>query len=375
MGWVAKMNHGKTILHPEDPLFSRSVARLRVARAKDLKYTRDLHICSPQRCDPRNELGVALVPPLTSNVYLCCEGNVHLCTEDACNLYAVTRSCPISGISYGGAESSYDKHDSRTWYAPKDSLVPLAAAPKVRKKAHRGLTDAEVRERADTLIRKLLFSSERVERNKAAITRHEHESQEGCLTYIKRQREAGQLPYFTDEYRVMGNATSQALPLNELRFDTGMCAYLTAVISQTWRIIMRFYDECDDKTAPKVDVESVALGVLYEMRTGLSYPGDCVILPASEFLRDNLPMAIDLPHYKIDRSGISKGEMILSRTYENALNSGHPISEIMLNLDELPQEQGEERVEVLEGDNVPVTITSSGQKLFMPQSRKKMKKT
>jgi hypothetical protein len=86
-------------------------------------------------------------------------------------------------------------------------------------------------------------------------------------------------------------------------------------------------------------------------------------------------MAIDLPHYKIDRSGISKGEMILSRTYENALNSGHPISEIMLNLDELPQEQGEERVEVLEGDNVPVTITSSGQKLFMPQSRKKMKKT
>jgi hypothetical protein len=234
------------------------------------------------------------------------------------------------------------------------------------------MPEATVREKAEALVQKLLFSSERVQQNMAAIAKHEREGREGRITYIKRQREAGQLPYFTDEYRVVSSATSQSLPLNELRFDMGMCAYLVSVIAQTWRIIMRFYDECDDKTAPKVDLESVCLGVLYEMRTGLSYPGGCVILPASEFLQENLPPAIELPRYGIDRSGISKGEGILTRTYENALNSGHPISDIMLNLEELPATRGEEdQVALLEGDNVPVTITSTGEKLFMPQSRKK----
>ncbi len=414
---------GKTI-EPSDPLLSQAIIRLRNALTAQLQSTRTVHTCGPFVCSPQSEpsliaKGMLVGPPLTSNVFLCLRGAVHVCTERACEHYGFsnTRTCHVSGFQFGTADSSYDKGDSRTWkLKPETQSANAVIDPRLfltqsgslesltnlkrsrtaeeeeedlgggaideppiptpkRPFTHKRISDEDLSQLVSGMVKLLLYSPNRVARNRDAIKAHQLEGSEAVHTYVRQQVKKKQRPYWTDNYRLMGYYSSRELPLREFAFSQNLHDYYVSIIVQVWRMVMRFYVPTAEKEydgdveiPPRLDVGNICLGVLYSMRQGIRYNGH-TLLPKDDFLLMNLPIGPDLSYFNIRKRRVSIGEKIITQTYENALAEDAPLGDIAIDVTLLPEKRVEQHVQ--EEGSVPSIITTNGERLFMPQTRRK----
>ncbi len=410
---------GQTI-EPNNPLFSQSIVRLRNAMGAELKDSREVHKCTGLTCKPQSEAmlvanGRLVAPPLTSNVFLCRLGTIHVCSERACEHYGNShaQTCHISGFQFGSKVSDYNRNDHRTWNLkpepscaidPRQLLTQSGPAafsnPPAAAAAKREMPDEEAQQQpvakrvflqkklsiedqtfiASGMVKLLLYSRNRIARNKEAITNFQHEAGEARVTYVRQQLHNQQLPYWSDIYRLIGHFSSQELPLVEFVFSPNLHDYYVSVILQVWKKVMLYYISPHDKEyepdgtteiQPRVKFDDVCLGVLYVMRQGVRFNGH-VFLPKDDFLLMNLPIGSDLAAYfGIRKNRISKGEKILDQTYTNAMASNVPINDLLIDVAALPEKREEQLVQV--PGQVAAIITTNGEKLFMPKSRKEKK--
>lgn len=334
------------------------------------------HMCDGPTCNPQNEAAFCSAP-LTVNVFLCRLGTVHLCSEYECPYYSETHSqvCPISRIQLGGgpATSSYDAGDFRTWYAKMDTGTAAtgtatgtanAVPPPPLPVRHRVITADELTARASAMVKLLLFSKFRVWCNNVAYTGYKQESRDSLITYRKSQLAKRQPMHMTDKYRLQAHFTSQRLPYTIYEFSPGLHDYYVSICMQVWSMALQFYVPCHEKRydpsdgvteiAPRLDFEQLCLGVMYTMRQGRSVQG-VTLLPKDDFLLLNMPLISHLTAFGIGKNQVTKGEKVISQMYENAMAVRVDLRVLAIDVNLLPQKNDD----------------SSGEKLFMPTSRKK----
>ena len=422
------------VIERNDPLFNKALSRLQEAK-KDMADTRIRHTCSIAMCNPQSEPQLyGFQNSLSTNVYLCKYGAIHVCTAQSCTLFhhSHEQTCPISGFQHGTSISMYDKNNSKTWNlklehvyhgggsasaparsagaevsvggaphpapsparsagegaATKEADPPArsaggsalkepASGPPVPTKRRGLLPNMEdLQAKASCIVDLLLFSNARVARNNDAIKEMQAESEAARITYMKRKAAERQQPYWTDVYRLMGHFLSKPLPLTIFERNVSLHDYYVAIILQVWKRIQMFhvvekdkkYDEHNVEIVPRIDFEQVALSTMYTMRQGMHVSGH-VLLPKDDFLLLHLPVARDLSYFKLNKTCISKGDKIITQAYENAFNAKAPLTDILINLNELPVYKNEEAVEWVAGSNVPAKRDVSGVLLFMPQAR------
>ncbi len=357
---------GKLFENDEDPAFHLVVKRLRQGKA-DICDVRKKHTCSSATCNPQSEeqmvqLGTLTGPIVSNNVYLCKYGVMHICSTTACKLYESTKTqtCPISGFQLGELVSTYDKNDYRTWNKSKETETNVVAAtterdPKRHKTDVVAVTTAQKRprpliqervakEKAADIITNLLYSNARAQRNAAAIQEFHKESIMAKNTYVQNRLQMRQLPYLTDMYRLVAHFTSQALPLVEFEPDAYLIEYYSCVVYQIWLLVVRYIvpekekirNELGEELLPRLDYETVCLGVLYGMRQGLAFDG-IFVLPYDEFLACNLPVFSELGYFGIVKNKITTGNSMLVKMYKNALKDGAIPQDLMLDMTKLPE--------------------------------------
>lgn len=210
--------------------------------------------------------------------------------------------------------------------------------PKRATTYNRASSAEAVRKRAQHMVELLLHSSCRNALNKKAYARYQKEANDARDTYLKTCKERGQWGFVTDIYRVVANKLSQPLPLVIFNYNEAVLSYYVDVICQVWGIIVRYYvhpklkqfDEEGAEIVPKIDVDSVCIGVLYNMRYGYKY-GETWLLPRDEFLFCHLPLINDLAEFQgISKPKYTKGTAILTNTYENAVSTNIPLNEISI---------------------------------------------
>jgi hypothetical protein len=354
-------------MNRSDPRFTQAILTLR-ARKHDMSEERREHACDARVCNPECDTSFPCV-------YLCRYGSVHICTADECEYYSVTQTqtCPASGIQHGTITSSFTQTDSRTWYSKIDVYGGGEGAgggagaggvdPKPVRSFHRVVPEEELKERASALVKLLLFSRHRVTCNNAAIAQHQQEANESTLTYHRQQEGARQFPYWTDIYRLNAHFASQPLPFVLYEFNQNIHDYYVSICCQVWHKALRFYAPPDAKRydvdgvteiSPRLDFETLCLGVLYSMRQGRK-ARNLMLLPRDDFLLANLPICSELPQFGIERNRINKGEKIVSQTYENALAANAAAHEITIDVAKLPAiEEEEEEQEVGVAPQKPV---------------------
>jgi hypothetical protein len=393
---------GKTI-ERNDPLFNKALARLFQGK-KDMSDSREQHTCSHAVCNPQSEEQVyrSSIPAgggngdiISSNIFLCKFGTVHVCTQTSCNMYqhAPIQTCPISGFQHGSIVSNYDKNNSKTWNLKLehvytgvgkkevDAPPPLRAGgnePHTKKRRGTLPQQEDLEHKASTIVNLLLFSNCRIDRNNEAIRQCQLEAEEARQTHLKKRTLEKQQPFWTDVYRLTGRYLSRPLPLTIFERNVNLHDYYVNIIMQVWERVQKFYilpgdkvyDEHGIEIVPRLDFGCISLGTMYIMRQGLRV-GQHMLLPKDDFLLINLPIANELTFFNIQKSTINKGDKIITKAYENAFIANAPIAEIVINLNALPEKrEDEDRIVHVEGAKVPAKLNSSGQILFMPQSRK-----
>ena len=299
----------------------------------------------------------------------------HNCTESTCQFYLHShdKTCPISGIHYAGFEvSSYDKNDYRTW---KSGNATTSVGTKRPKKRRGKVATSEVlEEQASNMIRLLLFSAARIECNSDALKEMQAKADAVANAYTKQQFALKQQPFYTDIYRLKASILSEPLPLTIFESSTRLIAYYTAVILQIWKLVQQFYvpakdkkyDESGTEIVPRLNFEQLCLAILYMMRQGITHQG-VEILPKDAFLAQHLPGANYFSYFGLEKSNMSKGERIISSAFENAPDTKF----LCLNVDALPMYNAEEqKIVQVQGYNVAAKVSTNGQLLFMPKSRK-----
>ena len=139
-----------------------------------------------------------------------------------------------------------------------------------------------------------------------------------------------------------------------------------------WTHIVRYLSQ--DATATKrryCDPETVCISTLYSMRTGLT-EGGRVILPMDEFLRDNLPDVCDLSiYFDIERNRLSHGSHMLTAALKYSLQTYGQAS-LRVELMAVATADDVKAFEHAQSHaRVPIKMSSSGETLFMPQSRRR----
>lgn len=388
----------KTIQGPEDPLYKTVVACIRRHCGPPVN-----HRCVPQECFRGAESEFALVqrgvipgPPLTCNVFLTRCRTIHLCSENTCTLYSADPSgtCPVSGIQYGAVVSSYDRNDPRTWYsrpafeggsAPEAPTEPPPAKRVVRRPVAEPLTEEQKAKRAADLVKLLLWSPERVTRNRTVLKQLEESAQTACDNYVDLQRQEGQPPIWTDLFRIRGHMMSQQALLQVLPFDESQHDYYVSLLTQVWDRAVRFYVRGPrpvnvPEPLPRREFDCVALAALYGMRQGDYHREGVSILPRDEFLARELPVIFDLePYFGISADLITRGQKILRRAFDNAFADKVPPGQIELDTGRIAQAAQPTAaaaatpaaVVTRDERNRQVKITHKGERLFMPISRRK----
>jgi len=409
---------GGACIEPEDSLYNAVVKRLKAGKTakRALSCAGEQHICLREACNPETEgdlirQGWINGPPLSSNVYLCNLGGIHVCTVRSCCFYQNNRphTCHISGLNAGNDYSGYSKHNPMSWYTKPEYEISGGAINTVfvqekrvivnarrlltqsgsmvdamiseRKKAkrpppppgpetvpdkkkprrsmyNRAPSAKVVRKRAKAIVTLLLHSKHRVTINRRAQTEYDREAHHARETYLSACKDNGQFGFSVDIYRLMADKRSQPLPMVIFNYDETLLTYYVDVICQVWEMVLKYYvhpkhkqfDEDGAEIVPKIDVDSVCLGVLYDMRHGYKI-GNTWVLPSDPFLMCNLPRINDLAVFEnTKRSKYTKGQDILSTTYDNAINSQVPLAEISISVNGL-----KESVLVKDGKEVDTT--------------------
>lgn len=315
----------------QDPEFGQVLSRLRKAKGKKLKVCGKEHECRHAHCCPESEADFRQDQiPISSNVYLCNLGVVHICSQEACGLYTSmpNQTCPISGRQYDGGViiSSYSRSDPRTWRDKGDGLFSvsssLPAAKKKKQKMKKTLPEkfpaATVLELGRELVSTLLFSSSRTRCNQAARQENWAAAEKAKTTYIAQRRSVRQLPYLSNIYRIMAYYRSKELPLMELEYDAGKCTYYARVILQVWNQILSFTPAAS--IPPKLHPIVVGMGTLYSMRDGMTIDG-VSILPADAYLHRMLPNISHLSFFPtLPKSHVTHGTVLVQTAYQYALH-------------------------------------------------------
>lgn len=385
----------KLIKGVDDPDYHRVLTRLRqrFGPAPPLSHT-----CTAQECfqDAKSEETLVktrflMGPAISSNVFLTRCHSVHLCSENTCRLYTSdpTGTCPVSGIQYGTLLSSYDKNDSRTWYSRPylESGAAAAAAPLKKLPAPpvpapapviQTLSEEVKKNLASNMLRLLLWSPKREKRNNHICKQLTEESNDACNNYIKSQRLAKQLPFWTDLYRIRAFMMSKQPMLQILVYDETLHDYYVAIICQVWDRVVKFRADMSEKLT-RTDLESVAIGVLYGMRQNEYRCHGIVILAKDDFLTQELPPIPELgPYFDVSRNRVTRGQKLFREAFEFAFAKGVPHSEIELDTAAITRAAASTvdpgaAVVTRDARNRQVKITNKGEVLFMPVSRKKQK--
>lgn len=360
---------GAALLNASDARFAQAIQRIRALKA-DMSDERPRHVCAAALCNPQNEPALYTATALTSNVYVCRWGAVHLCSDECCELWrdnAPSHACPISGAQWGGGvvTSSYDAGDSRTWYAKVDPVsVSGPAGPRPKKHFRQRVVDEEtLRARAGAMVTLLLYSNRRTRCNDAAIALQQKEAAAALATYRKLCAEAGVWPHSTTMYSIYARNTSKPLPYVMYEFDANLHAYYVGICCQAWHMALRYYVPAARKRydaltelAPRIDFEDLCLGVLYAMRHGFIVAG-VMLLPRDDFLLINMPLHSHMATFGINKHQATEGERILTISYANAIAAHVDPRDLAIDVALLPaqQESGKKVV--------------GSEKLFMPTSR------
>lgn len=363
----------------DDERVAKATVRIIKARNDMQKIiTGKQHRCSHEKCAPMDEqtlinAGQLQGPPLTSNVYVCQLGSVHICSASTCE-YS-DKTCHISGIQHATSVSNYVKDQPQTWYdlpvkkvkkAPKTEAV----APVLKKM--QSLSDEQVRSHAGDIVKLLLFGTERINRNNAEINERKIRADKMCEKYRKEMLVQRQLPYESVMYCIRGSIMQEPLPLCEFVFSDKLYQYYIDVIVQEWKIIITYLKE--DKspvTIQKCDIETISVSTLYCMKRGFTHEG-ATLLPFDAFLKNNLPAINDLSSYfNVDRKRIQRGRSLISAALIHSLRfKGHAsLNAVALTSITKEQEELYRRAKIF--SKVPVELSTNGETLFMPQSRMK----
>lgn len=372
----------------EDDRIAQSVARIIKAR-NDMQPSGRVHRCSNSRCAPLDEAsliqrGQLQEPKITSNIYVCQLGSVHICSESLCELFNATpdKTCPISGIQHSQNTSSYSRTDPKTWY--ESSAEPLVKKQRKQQQPHSELMPTlrkmmshsieSIQLRASEYVKRLLFGLERVRLNDAVIEERRSLVTKLSEKYRRDQLAVRQLPYETELHKIRGHITCQPLPLCEFMISEPLLQYYTDVIIQEWKLIIAYLKE--DKraiTIQKCDIETISVSTMYCMKEGIAQDG-MVMLPQDVFLADHLPEIGDLERYfDIGRDRIQLGKKMITASIIHSLKKrGHA----SLQASEMTTITSDQKVtfERLKGiSKVPVKLSTNGETLFMPQSRNSKK--
>lgn len=377
---------GRLINDQHDVEYNKVVSRLVRGKGSKLQrhgnQKRQRHTCSHSTCNPESESHLIAQqnlegPPVSSNVYLCNMGEIHICSESSCSLFAFSQrqTCPISGIQWANATASYDKNDYRTWrtggtvqtsdgshlhhlerlFAPmlnngdaaeqqlqspdaKRTKTTKAQSSKRTRKAtsvttipsaslppskvlQRYPNKSTFLERARDIVDCLLYSNNRRRCNLAALAQFREQANKATQTYVESRRANRQLPYMTDIARLQGFYLSQTLPLIEYPRDEARKEYYAHVIYQVWQKILLYrkktYGPDGEEAFQKLDVETVAMGVLYTMRDGLQCM-NVIVLPMDSFLLASLPLVSDLSFFDKRKNRVTQGQRLLVDVYTRA---------------------------------------------------------
>lgn len=374
----------------DDARVMQSVIRIVKARENELEASRPRHACSNLRCNPLNEgslirQGRLVGPAVTSNVYVCKLGATHVCSESACELYSDSgngTTCPVSGMQHRTEVSSYSRTDARTWGG--DTKKPAPKKTKKKKRPPSGPSNATAAQRMSDLgeetvkhasgeiVTRLLFGERRVRRNDAEISARKVRAEKRCDKYRRYMATQRQLPYESVLACIVAESTSRPLPLREYEYCEAMHNYYTDIVYQMWTHIVRYLGQ--DATATKrrhCDPETVCVSTLYSMRSGLTDAGR-VMLPMDAFLRDNLPDVCDLATYfGIERSRLSHGSHMLTAALKYSLQT-YGQATLRADLMAVATADDVKAFERAQGHaRVPIKMSSSGETLFMPQSRRR----
>lgn len=376
-------------LHPRSEDDATACARIRRAIHAPLPNHVCQHACLREFHSEPTLVRQGKIPPGQSEMphlfVLACR-TIHVCTESQCMYWNDTQehTCPISGMVFGAAPtSSYSKGDSRTWYvrssnehhsvAPAPSLVAARIAKPT-------MTPEQIEDRCTVMVKLLLYSRQRVQRNAVVQEEQRRSADLACATYLQKQADERQPPFFTDLYRMRAYLLFAEAPLCILEYDPNRCNYYVGIMTQIWQRTQRFFVRDQDKVhdihsveiVPRLDFESVILATLYGMRLGYWQRG-VRIIPQDAFLAQHLPLISDLiTHFSLPRDAITKGQKILRRAFENAFLDNVSVDQIELDTGALavavPPIQ-EERIETDQRGR-QFKIDKSGDRLFMLGQRR-----
>lgn len=361
---------GKTI-EPTDPLYPRVVQRLLQAK-KDIlpEFRQEAHVCKSWKCNPQNEetcikKGWLQGFPLSSNVFLCDQGKIHCCTEQACKEYGLsqTHTCPISGFQYGMQISSYDKNNASSWYAPRLELIDEPSVTeggtvtKRKKKVAKTISAQEVEEKASAVVTNLLFSPKRRECNTSFFAKQAEKAATEIALYVKQQQRDEQFPCWVEMYKIRAYYSSREPPLVEFAYNKTLHDLYVGIITQVWEKVQTWYLPSfkEGQQRPRIAFETVAIGTLYRMRIGYTLNGQ-ELLPCDKWLKKHLPKGADLQSFfGYAKATIRDGDKVITQMFDVAHKSGVSIVERMIDVAALAERQ-KQRTE---------------EKLFKPVARKK----
>lgn len=388
---------GARVESVSDPRVAASVVRILRARSGELSSSRPRHACSNARCRPLNEealIGAGRLEAfvVAANVYVCTLGATHVCSESECDLYAGSgngTTCPVSGAQYQSETSSYSRSDARTWNEAPASKAKAKKRPRAEPPPHaergksgsnrltvakkmKAMSEETVKRMSGDIVTRLLFGVERVRRNDAEIEQHRVRAEKRCDKYRRSMLAQRQRPYESVLECIAAECARQPLPLREYEFSDALYNYYTDIVHQVWTQIIRYLGEdAAAKTVRHCDPETVCVSTLYSMRDGLTQTGR-MMLPADPFLRDNLPAVGDLATYfGIERSRLSQGSHVLTAALKYSLQT-YGQAALRADLMAIATADDVRAFEhAKEHARVPIKMSSSGETLFMPQSRKK----
>jgi hypothetical protein len=227
---------------------------------------------------------------------------------------------------------------------------------------------------ASSVLRLLLWSTKRESRNTRVREQLTESANDACATHVKERRAAGQLPFWTDLYRIRGYMMSHQPSLQILTYDETLQDYYVAIICQVWDRVTRFRADASEKLT-RSDLEAVALGVLYGMRQTEYRCNGIMILAKDDFLAQELPPIPELaPYFSVERNGVTRGQKLFRKAFDHAFSTGVPHSEIELDMAAVTRAAAStidpEATIRRDARNRQVKITNKGEVLFMPVSRK-----
>jgi len=323
---------------------SKSESFKRIVRAKSLKgdivNTAFEHECRPEVCNPESEeMLIAeqmLDPPVVlRDFYVCRYMQSHYCTAQHCNAQEImTGACRISGACYAppGGYSSYDKNNPMTWHAAFRSNEQRAQSTLPENRQNKQAIRAEakrqkvkkgrVRTQITELVTRLLFSSTRKQVNEIHKQQQDRRIQRDIQTYIKacdKNREYVNLIYIA----MLKTCTrTKHRDLVTFQYDEEIVRRYSNIVLRVQKLVKKYHT-----TIFKVD--TLTLGVLYEMRQGFML-NHTWLIPSDQFLCFNLPPINDLPHFRLKKKRVTLGQKMIELALKKAIGSGDPIEDIIV---------------------------------------------